>query len=96
MSQCRNTQKDKMADEQVRPFLNQIGCHIFPFRTVLLGFNRIVLYFLVFRELVKLMFSKKATKIDEIFTVYLTLCSKCQIHGEDFVNFCGLLRKHEF
>ena len=41
------------------------------------------------------MFSKKATKIDEIFTVDLTLCSKCQIDGEDFVNFCGLLRKHE-
>ena len=43
----------------------------------------------------KFMFSKKATKIDEIFTVNLTLCSKCQIGGEDFVNFCGLLRKHE-
>ena len=41
------------------------------------------------------MFSKKATKIDEIFTVYLTLYSKCQIDGEDFVDFCGLLRKHE-
>ena len=41
------------------------------------------------------MFHKKATKIDEIFTVDLTLCSKCQIDGEDFVNFCGLLRKHE-
>ena len=26
------------------------------------------------------MFSKKATKIDEIFTVDLTLCSKCQIY----------------
>ena len=38
---------------------------------------------------------KKATKINEIFTVNLTLCSKCQIDGEDFVNFCGLLRKHE-
>ena len=24
-----------------------------------------------------------------------TLCSKCQIDGEDPVNFCGLLRKHE-
>ena len=33
--------------------------------------------------------------IDEIFTIDLTLCSKCQIDGEDFVNFCGLLRKHE-
>ena len=29
----------------------------------------------------------------EIFTVDLTLCS--QIDGEDFVNFCGLLRTHE-
>ena len=44
---------------------------------------------------VKFMFSKKATKIDEIFTVDLTLCSKRQIDGEDFVNFCGILRKHE-
>ena len=43
----------------------------------------------------KFMFSKKATKIYEIFIVDLTLCSKCQIDGEDFVNFCGLLRKHE-
>ena len=41
------------------------------------------------------MFSEKATKIDKIFTVNLTLCSKCQINGEDLVNFCGLLRKHE-
>ena len=40
------------------------------------------------------MFSKKATKIDKIFTMDLTL-SKRQIDGEDFVNFCGLLRKHE-
>jgi len=45
--------------------------------------------------LIKFMFSKKATKIDEIFTVDLTLSSKCQFDGEDFVNFCGLLRKHE-
>ena len=41
------------------------------------------------------MFSKKATKFDKIFTVDLTLCSNCQIDGEDFVNFCGHLRKHE-
>ena len=41
------------------------------------------------------MFPKKATIIDKIFTVDLTLCSKCQIDGEDFVYFCGLLRKHE-
>ena len=44
---------------------------------------------------VKLTFSKKATKIDKIFTVNLTVCSNCQIDGEDFVNFCGLLRKHK-
>ena len=44
---------------------------------------------------VKLMFSKKATKLDKIFTVNLTLCGKCQIDGEDLVNFCGLHRKHE-
>ena len=41
------------------------------------------------------MFSEKATKIDEIFTDNLMLCSNCQIVGEDFVDFCGLLRKHE-
>ena len=39
------------------------------------------------------MFSKKATKIDEIFTV--TVTTYCQIDGEDFVNFCGLLKKCE-
>ena len=41
------------------------------------------------------MFSKKATKIDKIFTIDLMLCSKRQIDDEDFVNFCGLLRKYE-
>ena len=41
------------------------------------------------------MFSKKATNIDVIVTADLTLCSKCQIDCEDFVNCCGLLRKHE-
>ena len=44
---------------------------------------------------IKFVFSKKATKIDEIFTVDLTFTNKGQIDGEDFVNFCGLLRKHE-
>ena len=44
---------------------------------------------------VKFVFSKKATKIDKIFTVDLTFTTLCQIDGEDFVNFCGLLRKHE-
>ena len=41
------------------------------------------------------MLSKKAIRIDEIFTVNLTVCSKCQIDGEDFVNFHGLLKKYE-
>ena len=44
--------------------------------------------------LLKFMFFKKTTKIDEIFTVDLTL-SKRQIDCEDLVNFCGLLKKHE-
>ena len=47
------------------------------------------------KEYVKFMFSEKATKIDKIFTVNLTVCSNRQIDSEDFVNFCGLLRKHE-
>ena len=42
------------------------------------------------------MFFKKATKIDKIFTVDLTVTTYCQIDGEDFVNSCGLLRKREF
>ena len=41
------------------------------------------------------MFSKKATKNDEIFTVNLTVTTYSQIDGEDFNNFCGLLRKRE-
>ena len=32
--------------------------------------------------------------MNEIFTVLLTLCSECQIDGEDFVNFRGLLRNY--
>ena len=44
---------------------------------------------------VKFVFSKKATKFDKIFTVDLTLTTNCRIDGEDFLNFCGLLRKHE-
>ena len=46
-------------------------------------------------ELIKFTFSEKATKIDKIFTVNLTVYSNHQINGEDFVNFCGLLKKHE-
>ena len=41
------------------------------------------------------MFSKKATKIDKIFDVDLTVTTHCQIDGEDFLNFCDLLRKRE-
>ena len=41
------------------------------------------------------MFSKKATKINKIFTIDLTVTTYCQIDGEDFVNFCVLLRKLE-
>ena len=41
------------------------------------------------------MFSKNATKIDEIFTLDLMATTYCQNDGEDFVNFCGLLRKRE-
>ena len=42
------------------------------------------------QSILNFMFSNKATKIDEIFTVNLTLCSKRQIDSEDFVNFRGL------
>ena len=45
--------------------------------------------------MLKFMFSKKTTKIDELSTIDLTVCSKCQMDGEDFFDFCGLLRKHE-
>ena len=41
------------------------------------------------------MFSKKARKTDEIFTLDLTVTTYCQIDSEDFVNFCGLLRNLE-
>ena len=41
------------------------------------------------------MLSKKATKIEEIFTVDLTVTTYCQIDSEDFVHFYGLLRQRE-
>ena len=41
------------------------------------------------------MLSKEATKFFEIITVDLTVTTYCQIDGEDFVNFCGLLRKRD-
>ena len=42
------------------------------------------------------MFSKKATKIEEIFTIDLTLFSKCQIGGEDFIFFVAFLENTNF
>ena len=51
--------------------------------------------YLMQRVSLKFMFSKKAVKFEEIFTVDLTVCSKRQIEGEEFVNFRGLLRKYE-
>ena len=45
--------------------------------------------------MIKFMFSKKVTKIDEIFFVDLMVTTYCQIDRKDFVNFCGLLRNME-
>ena len=42
------------------------------------------------------MFSKKATKIDEIFTIDLTLTTYCQIDGEDFFNFVAFFESMNF
>ena len=47
-------------------------------------------------DMLKFMFSKKATKIDEIFTVDLTLTTYCQIDGEDFVIFVAFLENINF
>ena len=65
-----------------------VGCAPLCFKIVIMLVSVKIMY-------VKFMFSKKATKIDEIFTVKLTVTTYCQIDGEDFVNFCGLLRKRE-
>ena len=40
----------------------------------------------ILTNLLKFTFSEKATKIDKIFTVNLTVCSKRQIDSEDFIN----------
>ena len=50
--------------------------------------------FYIFDKNVNKMFSKNAPKINENFTVNLTLVS-CQIDSEDIINFCGLLGKQE-
>ena len=44
---------------------------------------------------VKFIFFKKAMKIDEIFTIDLMFTTYRQIDVEDFINYGGLLRKHE-
>ena len=49
--------------------------------------EKIVVNFIIF---------KKVTKNDEIFTVYLTLCSKCQIDGEDLSIFLAFLEDVNF
>ena len=45
--------------------------------------------------MVKFMFSKKAQKSTKSSPSIWRLLSKRQIDGEDFFNFCDLLRKHE-
>ena len=45
---------------------------------------------------VKFMFSKKAAKIDKIFTVDLMVTTYCQIDGEDFVNFVAFSENVNF
>ena len=50
-------------------------------------------YGVFFRDLIKFIYSEKATKFCEIFTFdYSTYSQKL---GEDFVKFCGLLRIYE-
>ena len=48
-----------------------------------------------FLNLLKIVSSEKATKVDEIFNVDLTLTTYFQIDGEDFSIFYGLLRKYK-
>ena len=63
--------------------------------TQLLKIGQLCMNILNLIKLLKFMFSKKATKIDEIFTIDFTVTTYRQIDGEDFFNFCGLLRKFE-
>ena len=46
--------------------------------------------------ILKFMFSKKATKIDEIFTINLTLCSKCQRTVKILSIFASFLENTNF
>ena len=52
--------------------------------------------YLMQRVSLKFMFSKKAVKFEEIFTVDLTVCSNCQMDGEDFVIFFAFLENMNF
>ena len=56
------------------------------FEGFLNSFSKGMGHFWISIKVVKFMFSKKATKIDKIFIIDLTLCSKCQIYGEDFMH----------
>ena len=42
------------------------------------------------------MLTMKVTKIGELFTIDLTLYSKCQIDGEDFIDFVAFLENMNF
>ena len=80
----KSLQTEQTSMLQVNDFQkNYFACH----------FTKIVLWHS--KMTVKFMFSKKATKIDKIFAVNLRVCSNRQIDDEDFITFCGLLRKHE-
>ena len=45
--------------------------------------------------MLKLIYSEKATKFEEISCMVLTLLSKLQNQVGDFFKFCGLLRKSQ-
>ena len=44
----------------------------------------------------KFVFSKKAIKNDEIFTIDFTLTTYCRIDGEDFVIFVAFLENTKY
>ena len=74
--------------ERNRQLAFEFSCHL------AINFTRTFLLEM-FTSTLKFIFSKKATKIDEIFTVDLTVTTYCQIDGEDFFNFFGHPRKRE-
>ena len=66
-----------------------------PANVVQMLLRRTGFYVLIDRTLPKFMFSEKATKIEKIFSVNLTVRCNRQIDGEGFINFCGLLKNYE-